>query len=135
MPYKDPAKQREAVCQAVAKHRGKGITEAPQGITQTGKDVIPDVIPVRPANQIIHHNPPLAADVVANFKPEPRTSGYARFGPQRPLKASETALVSPSIPEHKRRRGGLKMGFEPWRVHEGPTPELDADGNVIPEGD
>ncbi len=62
-----------------------------------------------------------------------RTSGYARFGPQRPLKASETALVTPSIPGHRRRTKGAKMGFEPWRVHEGPAPELDADNNPIPE--
>ncbi len=33
----------------------------------------------------------------------------------------------------KRRRGGLKMGFEPWRQRPDVAPALDLDGNIIPE--
>ena len=43
--YKDKDKQREAVKQAVRRHRAKGITE---GITQAN-DVIPSVIPELPS--------------------------------------------------------------------------------------
>ncbi|KKL82822.1 hypothetical protein LCGC14_1980880 [marine sediment metagenome] len=53
--------------------------------------------------------------------------------PLHPVTPSEELLREPVASIPRRRRGGLKMGFEPWRVHEGPVPEVDLDGNIIPE--
>ncbi|KKN48597.1 hypothetical protein LCGC14_0651420 [marine sediment metagenome] len=133
MSHPEPAASTENVTPGEMSHLGPVTPDI------TLNNVTPDVTPLaggvlRLEPQIIRANPPQAADVVANFKPESRTSGYARFGPQRPLKGD---LVSPSIPEHRRRRGGLKMGFEPGQqVSKSPgeiPPELDADDNPIPD--
>ena len=121
MPYKDPAAQRAAVRKAVAKLRAKGITQGITGQQGITENVMPDVIPVRPptAQERAGHGQRLVGVIDELIRAVPVDS--------------EPALVSPSIPEHKRRRGGLKMGFEPNRTDVLTAPELDADNNPIPE--
>ncbi len=137
MPYKDPANQRAYQADWVRHKRAKMSNSGPKATESVSNHVEPI------SGGVLRHEPRIIKTVadteaaaVARASADPEKFSLLRHEPQAFADAiregieAAQPLVTPSIPEHRRRRKAPRMGYE--ARPEGPAPELDADGNAIP---